>query len=113
MEVKGITTLFKNTITTKDGEKSIFKTTISSKTEDGQYINLSIDVRFVGKKFSEEKLAKLDESKCHGIDIQKGFFSVRQYTNKDGVVCRVPVLVVEDAKYIGTKEMSKSENMPF
>ena len=122
MEIQGKITLFvaKREIE-KDGSKKQIvdlTTTLSSKVEEGKYLNKKVVVRLVGKKFPEESLAKLDENKCYQFDIYTGFLAVRSWKDRHGEERRDIEIVVSDGKLLSAKEVVRKEvvidnDLPF
>jgi len=76
---------------------------ISRKEQDGTYKNARIEVRFVGEKFSKDKLDKLKENTCYKVEVSKGFLSFDMW-EKDGKVNYKNVIVITDAKILNAKE---------
>ena len=115
MEIQGKITLFvaKREIE-KEGNKKVLvdlTTTISTKQEDGSYLNKKVSVRLVGKKFPEENLLKLDESKCYMFDIYSGFLGVRAWKDKHGADRRELEFIVTDGKLLSSKEVVRQEKV--
>src|SRR5574344_1453483 len=97
MNINGETTIFRNTIKTKDGEVATFSTTISAKDAEGHYSNMYCDVKFAGVE--QEKLKKRFEEKvAYKISITDGFLSFRNYQDKNKIEHQRVVLVVKDFK---------------
>ena len=112
MKILGKTNIFIEDVTTKNGEIfHRYTTSISGKDKAGNYENKSIDVRFAGKNFPAEKLAKLDATNYYVVDIVDGFISVRKGKDEKKYL----ELVVTDAKIIGHGPKAKpvQEDLPF
>lgn len=121
MEISGKVTLFvaKREIEVEGKKKLVvdLSTTISSKAEDGNYINKRVKVKLVGKQFSEEALLKLDENKCYTMEVLSGFIGVDSFKSK-GQERRELVFVITEAKLKDSKEVVrkveiKDDNLPF
>ena len=100
MELKGKITIFPEL---KDKEmedgtikQSIFcRGTISSKNQAGDYVNKSVNVRFAGKEFPEEKINKLSPEEYYILDIKEGFLAVNAYeSSKRGLVRELEIVVL-------------------
>lgn len=82
-------------------------TSISTKQEDGSYINMTLEVKFNKEKIPMSKLLKLDVNKCYELEILDGWLSVRKYTNQNGDERRVLYIFCNDGKLTGSKEIQK------
>ncbi len=112
MKILGKTNIFIEDKESKTGEIfHRYTTSISGKDKDGNFDNKSIDVRFVGKNFPAEKLAKLDAKNYYIVDIADGFISVKKGKDEK----KYFELVVTDAKIIGhgIKAKPVQEDLPF
>lgn len=83
MELKGKITIFPEMKEGKNdkGESEnyiVCRGTISSKSESGEYLNKSVNVRFAGSNFPKDKVNKLNPEKCYKLEIEEGFLSVVQ-----------------------------------
>ena len=119
MNISGKTTIFPE-VKEKNGEKFVVcSTTISSKLENGEYLNKSVEVRFSGNCVKKETLLKLDPKKCYSLQIDEGFLSCDAYTNSSGKEVRFVVIVVTKGTLKGSKEVNrpveepKNEDLPF
>ena len=106
------------TIDGKEVTKTDLSTTISTKAEDGSYINKKVNVRLVGKDFGEEKIAKLEENKCYAFDVYEGFLGVHAWKNSRGDDKRELEFIVTKGKLLSVKEVVRKEvevdsNLPF
>ena len=122
MDIQGKITLFvaKREIEVEGNKKTIvdLSTTISSKRADGTYCNKKVVVRLAGKKFTEESLLKLGESKCYTMDVYNGFHSVREWKDKHNTDRRDIEFVITDGKLLSSKEVVRKEvvndnDLPF
>ena len=111
MELKGKITIFPE-LKEKENDKGevdsfiVCRGTISSKNEAGNYINKSVNVRFVGEKFPKDKINKLDPEKCYSLEIEKGFIGVSEITNSHGTRRELEVVVLE-GKLTGSKVVER------
>ena len=121
MEISGKVTLFvaKREIEVEGKKKLVvdLSTTISSKAEDGNYINKRVKVKLVGKQFTEETLLKLDENKCYTMEVLSGFIGVDSFKFK-GQERRELVFIITEAKLKDSKEVVrkveiKDDDLPF
>lgn len=103
----------------KGQENSLFKTfstTISTKQQDGSYLNKSIEVRFDKENFTSEQLAKLDCHFMYEIEVSEAWLGVRSYT-KDENEIKVLYLYISQGKCNSKKKINKSadqgDDLPF
>lgn len=124
MEIKGKITIFPEHVTFEENgeqkERVIIRSTISSKTEKGDYINKSVAVKLAEKAFPKEKVNMLKDNECYQLEVESGFLGVDMYTNKKGEIRRDLVLVVTGGKLVGHKKYEKKivtevvdEDLPF
>ena len=117
MELKGKINLFINAHKRADGTTfNTYSCSIGGKNQDGTYTNLSLEVKFDGKEFTEEKLAKLSPDNYYVIEVQSGFLSVRTWADKSGEVRKAPCVVILKGKVLEKKEAKPapvSEDLPF
>ena len=123
MDVKGKITIFPRKVAVKnedgsEGVKVYCSGSISTKKDDGTYLNKSVDVSFSSKAFPEEKLAKLDEEKCYTLDIEEGFLKVNERLVKGTTISEIGIMVTKgrllDSKKVEKKEKPVADNnLPF
>lgn len=116
MDIKGKINLFINPHKRADGSTfNTYSTSIGGKDKEGNYKNLTLDVKFDGEEFPEEKLAKLTPENYYTLEIAEGFLSVREWADKAGELRRAPVVVISKAKITGKKEVktSPADDLPF
>lgn len=87
MEVKGKITIFPELKEVKNdkGVVDLFiacRGTISTKSEAGEYLNKSVNIRFAGSNFPKDKVNKLNPEKCYKLEIEEGFLSVQQLKDR-------------------------------
>ena len=115
MDVKGKITIFPRKVEVKEGEvKTFFNGTISSKLGEGEQerrLNKSIDVQFSSKKFPEDKLSLLEESKCYTLQVDAGFLAVKEKVINGNSV-RELYLVVTDGTLTGSKVVERKPQEP-
>lgn len=112
MNITGKTKLFIKPVKGADGNIAFaYQTSVGRKSEDGNYVNISLDVYFAKENFPKEKLAKLDSKYAYDLEIEDGFLSVRTW-EKDGEIRRAPCVQVLKAKITGKKEISPKETKP-
>ena len=125
MELKGKITIFPE-LKERENDKGevesfiVCRGTISSKSESGEYINKSVNVKFAGDKFPKAKVNQLDPEKCYSLEIEKGFLSVNEMTNAHGTRKELEIVVLE-GKLTGSKvverpvvkEETKDGDLPF
>lgn len=87
MRVNGETIIFRNAHDGKDGTWYTYSTGVSSKRQDGTYVNAYLDVRF-RKGVTVEHKAK--------INIKDGFITVREFTVNGGDTQKKIELMVLD-----------------
>ena len=96
----------------KGQEKSLFKTfstTISSKQQDGSYLNKSLEVRFDKENFSSEQIAKFDSHYMYEIEVSEAWLGVRSYTKDENEV-RILYLFISKAKCLSKKKINKQSD---
>ena len=112
MDVKGKITIFPRKVEVKDGEDTKVKVfctgSISSKKEDGTYINKSVDVSFSSKFIPEDKLQKLDENLCYELEIKSGFLKVNERVYKGDTIREIGIMVT-DGKLLSSKTYERKE----
>ena len=115
MEIKGKITIFPEKKSNDRGEFIVCKGTLSSKTQDGKYINKSVEVKFDNKKFPKEKVNSLDPTKCYQLEVTSGYLVVDGY-EKEGKMNTFINLYILDGKLVGEpKDVNRVEkaNLPF
>lgn len=121
MEISGKLTLF---VEEKKGKENTtfktFSTTISSKGEDGKYLNKSIEVRFNRDNITEAQTNKLLTSKCYTLEVENAWLSVRKYTtmvNEAPEDKKVLYIFIDQATIKEAKDIKKPKNqdndLPF
>lgn len=96
----------------KGQEKSVFKTfstTISTKQQDGSYLNKSIEVRLDKEEFPSERVAKFDSKFMYEFDVTEAWLGVRSYTKDENEV-RILYLYINKAEIKSKKKITKSSN---
>ena len=87
MRVNGETMIFRNAHESRDGTWYTYATGVSSKRQDGSYVNGYLDVRF-RKGVEVENKTK--------IDIKDGFLTVREFkTNGGDTAKKIELMVLE------------------
>ena len=116
MQISGKLILF---VQDKKGKENqpfkTFSTTISSRKNE-EYINKSLEVRFNTENIPQEKLNKLQSSKCYTLEVEDGWLSVREYQTDDGDTRRVIYLYVDKASVKDSKPIqssTKNDELPF
>lgn len=115
MEIKGKITIFPEKRSHEGREFVICKGTLSSKTQDGKYINKSVEVKFDKEKFPREKVNSLDTTKCYQLEISSGYLVVDGYEKEGKMITSINLYVLE-GKLVGEpKEVNRAEksNLPF
>lgn len=125
MELKGKITIFPE-LKERENDKGetesfiVCRGTISSKNENGEYVNKSVSVKFAGSNFPKDKVNKLNPEKCYKLDIEDGFLSVAEITNSHGTRRELEIVVLKgklsDPKLVerpAPKEEAKDEDLPF
>ncbi len=93
-----------------------FSTTISSKKEDGIYINKSMEVRFNTENIPLEKLNKLSQDKCYTLEVEEGWLGVREYQTENEETRKVIYVFVDKATVKDSKPINKTQensDLPF
>ena len=114
MDIKGKITIFPRKVEIEGQVKTFFNGTISTKTNEGEKevrLNKSLDVVFSSKKFPEDKLNQLEESKCYALRIDNGFLAVREKVI-NGQSIRDLYIVVTDGTLEGSKVVEKKPPLP-
>ena len=119
MEIKGKITIFPESVKVGEETKIITRGTISSKDQEGNYVNKSVKVKLSGDKFPQEKINKLSVDECYELEVQAGFLGVESWKKGDEdrrEVC----LVVTAGKLLGHKPVNRKTpeeqvdaNLPF
>ena len=115
MQIRGKTTIFANAHESMNGTWYTYATGVSSKKQDGSYVNAYLDVRFRNGVVVENKTK---------IDIKDGFLTVKEYTKNGGETVKKLELMVLDfelvdggAGHYGSDEPSGytalSDDVPF
>lgn len=85
MQISGKTMIFRKDHESRDGTWYSYSTTVSSKRQDGSYINAFMDVKFRKGVVVENK------SK---INVKDGFIAAREFTANGGQTVQKPELVI-------------------
>ena len=110
MNINGQTKLFiKEMKSGKGGTFKKFTSNISSKQEDGTYVNLPVDIVFNKEKYPEATLNKLDPKYNYDLDITNGYLYVRQYESK-GSINKVLCVYVNECTINNPKETKAKAN---
>ena len=80
MEIKGKITIFPEKRKNENGEFIVCKGTISSKDQDGKYLNKSVEVKFDKDHFPRAKVNTLNPDYCYQLEVEKGYLVVDGYT---------------------------------
>ena len=124
MEIKGKITIFPEMKERENdkGESESFivcRGTISSKGENGEYVNKSLSVIFAGANFPKDKVNKLNPEKCYKLDVEEGFLGVKEITAAHGSRKEIELVVLKgklsDPKVVerpAPKETG-SDDLPF
>lgn len=86
MRVNGETTIFRNAHEGKDGTWYTYATGVSSKRQDGTYINGYLDVRFRKGVVLENKTK---------INIKDAFLTVREYIADSDIKKKIELMVLD------------------
>ena len=86
MRVNGETMIFRNEREGKDGKFYTYATGVSSKKQDGTYVNGYLDVRF--------KKGVVVENKTK-IDIKDGFLTVREFIAGNDIKKKIELMVLD------------------
>lgn len=123
MELKGKITIFPELKERKNdkGESESFivcRGTISSKNENGTYVNKSVNVKFAGSNFPKDKVNKLSPEKCYKLEIEEGFLSVAEVNSSQGIRKDLEIVVLKgklsDPKIVVRPDpKANSEDLPF
>lgn len=116
MKLTGKFIIFVEDKQTDKGVIKVFSTSIGHKSEDGSYVNGTIGVRFGKTNFPNERLNKMEQSKCYTFDVTNGWLDVRGYTTKDGKAGREIFIHIEEAKPVESKEVVRKDvraDLPF
>lgn len=100
MEIKGKIVIFPEMKHNDKGDFIVCKGTISSKDQEGHYLNKSVEVKFDKERFPREKVNSLDPKMCYQLEVEKGYLVVDGYT-KDGKTITAINLFVEEGKLTG------------
>ena len=116
MEIKGKITIFPEKKHNEKGDFIVCKGTISSKDQDGKYLNKSVEVKFDKERFPREKVNALNPEMCYQLEVTSGYLVVDGY-EKDGKQITFINLYVSDGKLVGEpKPVNRAEanpNLPF
>ena len=117
MEIKGKILIFPEMKHNDRGDFIVCKGTISSKNQEGQYLNKSVEVKFDKERFPRDKVNSLDPKMCYQLEVEKGYLVVDGYT-KDGKTITAINLFVEEGKLVGeprlvNREEKPTSNLPF
>ena len=96
----------------KGQEKSLFKTfstTISTKQQDGSYLNKSLEVVLDKEEFPAERKAKFDKNYMYELEVSEAWLGVRSYTKDENEV-RILYLYINKAEVKSKKKINKSSN---
>ena len=102
----------------KDKENKPFKTfsTSVSSRKNEEYISKSLEVRFNTENIPQEKLNKLQSSKCYTLEVEDGWLGCREYQTEDGDSRKVIYLYVDKASVKDSKPIAtstKNDELPF
>lgn len=112
MDVKGKITIFPRIVKIKNekGEevdtKCFCSGSISTKQEDGKYLNKSVEIAFSEKEFPKEKLLKLNPEKCYELQIDAGFLKTRERLSNGELITEIGIMVTK-GKLLGSKDIQK------
>lgn len=111
MDVKGKITIFPRIVKKRqdDGEEVTMcfcSGSISTKQEDGKYLNKSVDISFSEKNFPKEKLLKLNPEKCYELQIETGFLKTRERISNGESIIEIGIMVTK-GKLLGSKDIQK------
>ena len=101
---------------TKEGKPfKTFRTSFSTKNEDGSYTNKSMEVRFNHENIPEAKLNKMLSTKVYTLEVENGWIGVRSYKNEEDEERRVFYLYIDKANVKESKDIQQasSNDMPF
>ena len=87
MQISGQTMIFRNEHESREGTWYTYTTGVSSKKQDGTYVNAYMPVRF------KKGIVVDNKSK---IDIKNGFFTVREYTTSGGELRKVIEMMITE-----------------
>ena len=110
MNITGKFVIFVEDKETQKGKIKVFSTSISRKTEDGKYVNASMEVRFTKDNFPFERLNKMESKYCYSYDVKEAWLDCRAFTTKDGKQGREIYLSIKDAKPLERKEIVGRDN---
>ena len=118
MEIKGKLKIFPEKKHNDKGDFIVVRGTISSKDQEGKYLNKSVEVKFDKEKFPKEKVNALDPEMCYELEVEKGYLLVDGYTNNEGKLITVINLFVCEGKLVGeplkvNRVEKTSGNLPF
>lgn len=120
MKLTGKFVIFVEDKKVNDGTIKLFSTSISKKQDNGSYVNATINVRFGKTNFPNERLAKLEHTKCYTFNVTNAWLDVRAYTTKDGKAGREIFIHIEEAEPVESKEVIRKdiradlpESLPF
>ena len=118
MNIQGKITIFPEKRTNEKGEFIIVKGTLSSKDQEGKYLNKSVEVKFDKTKFPREKVNSLDPTKCYQLEVTNGYLVVDGYLKEGKMITSLNLFVV-DGKLVGEPKVvnrsgeSKNPDLPF
>lgn len=113
MNVKGKINFFVNENKVGDNVFRNYSGSLSKKVEEGKYQNASIEIKFDSKKFTQDKLDKLELDTMYQMEVNEGFISFRTYET-NGKTNYVLFIMVSDATILDSKkvENKKETNAP-
>ena len=101
---------------TKEGKPfKKFRTSFSTKNEDGTYTNKSMEVRFNRENIPEAKTNKMLSTKVYTLEVENGWIGVRSYKNEENEERRVFYLYIDKANVKEAKDIqaASSNDIPF
>ena len=114
MEIKGKIIIFPEMKHNEKGDFIVCKGTISSKDQNGKYLNKSVEVKFDKEKFPRAKVNALNPDMCYQLEVEKGYLVVDGYTDKEGKQITFINLFVEEGKLTGEPRLvNRTELLPF
>lgn len=96
----------------KNGEEKIYyklSTSIATKTNDGDYLRMPLDIIVNDKKYPESLLAKLDPNFMYTANVINGWLMVDKYFNKDGLQVKKLVIYVDEMKLTGQSPIDQEK----
>lgn len=107
MQTNGKLRLFLQKRKGSKGEFVKFTSNISTKQQDGSYVNLPVDIIFNKEKYPESTLSKLNVESNYNLEIADGSLMVREY-EANGVKKQVLCIYVNDCTINDEKKTKKA-----